>query len=55
MTPDRRKKKADSQSKACPKGYDYDHKRGRCVPMSSNRGNEGAGTRGEGGANYRVG
>lgn len=54
MTPARRAKKAEAQRKSCPKGYDYDHKRGKCVPMASNRGNEGKGTKKEGGRNYRV-
>ena len=60
MTPDRKAKKADSQRKrsAAKKkganldGQDYDHKRQGFVSVKSNRGNEGAGTQKEGGANY---
>lgn len=55
MTPGRRAKKADAQRAKCPTGYDYDHKRGVCVPMSSNRGNEGQGTKKEGGRKYTMG
>ena len=62
MTPDRKAKKADSQRKrsAAKKkganldGQDYDHKRQGFVSVKSNRGNEGAGTQKEGGANYNT-
>jgi hypothetical protein len=56
-TPLRRAKKAHAQRKAREnpsdaKGKDFDHKRGRFVSVKSNRGNEGEGTKKEGGANY---
>ena len=59
MTPDRRRKKAHSQRKRranpeAAKGQDYDHKRQRFVSVRSNRGNEGQGTRKEGGRRYST-
>jgi|TARA_R100000482_G_C5049779_1_gene112186 hypothetical protein len=58
MTPDRRAKKAHSQrvrrANPCPDGYDYDHKRQKCVSIKSNRGNEGEGTKKESGNNYNT-
>jgi hypothetical protein len=56
-TPARRAKKAHAQREAranpsAAKGKDFDHKRGRFVSVKSNRGNEGEGTKKEGGANY---
>jgi hypothetical protein len=58
MTPDRRRKKAHSQrerrKKPCPDGYDYDHKRQKCVSIASNRGNEGEGTKKESGNDYNT-
>ena len=61
-TPDRRKKKAENQRirRAAEragrdvKGKDYDHKRGRYVSVKSNRGNQGKGTKREGGRKYKV-
>ena len=38
MTGRRRKMKAESQRKDCPKGYDYDHNTKKCVSSSYNRG-----------------
>jgi len=38
MTDRRRKMKAESQRKDCPKGHDYDHNTKRCVTSSHNRG-----------------
>ena len=59
MTPDRREKKADSQRRrraagSEADGKDYDHKDGRWESPAQNRGNDGLGTKKEGGANYRV-
>ena len=58
MTPARRAKKAHSQRERrenpCPDGYDYDHKRQKCVSIKSNRGNEGEGTKKESGNNYNT-
>lgn len=58
MTPSRRAKKAHSQRQRrknpCPKGYDYDHKRQKCVSIKSNRGNQGEGTKKESGNNYNT-
>ena len=62
-TSDRKAKKADSQAKrraAKAKGkslanMDYDHRTNRFVPVSTNRGNRGEGTKSEGSKNYRVG
>jgi hypothetical protein len=58
MSPDRKAKKAHSQRERrknpCPKGYDYDHKRQRCVTIKSNRGNEGEGTKKEGKRKYNT-
>ncbi len=57
-TPARRAKKAHSQRERrknpCPKGYDYDHKRQKCVTIESNRGNEGKGTKEEKGKTYNT-
>ena len=38
MTDRRRKMKAESQRKDCPKGHDYDHNTKRCVTSTHNRG-----------------
>jgi len=38
MTDRRRRFKAESQRKDCPKGHDYDHNTKRCVTSSYNRG-----------------
>ena len=59
MTPDRRRKKADSQRKrraagSKADGKDYDHKDGRWESPAQNRGNDGLGTKREGGKNYRI-
>ena len=62
MSPDRKAKKAHAQrerSAAKKKGAnldgrDYDHKRQGFVSVKSNRGNEGAGTQQESGANYNT-
>ena len=59
MTPDRKAKKAHSQRKRrknpeAAKGQDYDHKRQQFVSVRSNRGNEGLGTRREGGRRYST-
>ena len=32
-----KKKKRDAQKKNCPKGYDFDHASGKCIPASKNR------------------
>ena len=32
-----KKKKRDAQKKNCPKGYDFDHASGKCIPRSKNR------------------
>jgi len=32
-----KKKKRDAQKKNCPKGYDFDHASGKCIPASANR------------------
>lgn len=54
----RRDKKAHSQRERrknpCPDGYDYDHKRQKCVTIKSNRGNQGEGTKKESGNNYKT-
>ena len=59
MTPDRRKKKADSQRRRraagdSANGKDWDHKYGRWESPAQNRGNDGQGTKKEGKANYKV-
>lgn len=59
MTPDRKAKKAHAQRERRKNpteaiGQDYDHKRQAFVSVRSNRGNEGAGTRLERGANYNT-
>ena len=59
MTPERRAKKADAQRRrrkagSEADGKDYDHKDGRWESPAQNRGNDGLGTKKEGGANYRV-
>ena len=59
MTPDRRKKKAHAQRKArenpsAAKGNDYDHKDQRWESPAQNRGNDGEGTKKEGGKNYKI-
>ena len=57
-SPVRKAKKAHSQRERrknpCPKGYDYDHKRQKCVTIKSNRGNEGKGTKKEKGKTYNT-
>ena len=58
-TPDRRAKKAHAQreARANPsgsEGKDYDHKRQKYVTKKSNRGNEGEGTKKEGGKKYKT-
>lgn len=58
-TPDRRAKKAHAQRerRANPNaanGKDYDHKRQKFVSVSSNRGNEGEGTKKEGRKKYST-
>tara|TARA_R110002050_G_scaffold275213_1_gene419903 strand:- start:683 stop:952 length:270 start_codon:yes stop_codon:yes gene_type:complete len=60
MTPDRRAKKAENQRKRRAaiksgkdvEGKDFDHKRRRYVSITSNRGNEGQGTKKEGNRRY---
>lgn len=58
MSADRKAKKAHSQRERrknpCPKGYDYDHRRQKCVTIKSNRGNKGEGTKKEGKENYNT-
>ena len=59
MTPDRRRKKADSQRKrraagSTADGKDYDHKDQRWESPAQNRGNDGEGTKKEGGKNYKI-
>ena len=59
---DRKAKKAHSQRERRAaikngvnvKGKDYDHKRGKYVSVKSNRGNQGKGTKREGGRKYKV-
>lgn len=57
-TPDRRDKKADSQRRhrhdPKGKGKDWDHEDGRWEDASQNRGNDGNGTKGERGKNYKI-
>lgn len=54
----RKDKKAHSQRERrknpCPDGYDYDHRRQKCVTIKSNRGNKGEGTKKESGNNYNT-
>ena len=62
-SPDRKAKKAHSQRErraaikngTSVQGKDYDHKRGKYVSVKSNRGNEGKGTKQEGGRKYNIG
>jgi hypothetical protein len=59
MTPDRRRKKADSQRKrraagSAADGKDYDHKDQRWESPAQNRGNDGEGTKKEGDKNYKI-
>ena len=59
MSPARKAKKAHAQRErrknpTVAVGQDYDHKRQAFVSVKSNRGNEGAGTRIEGGNNYNT-
>ena len=59
MEPGRKAKKAHAQrearkSPAEAKGQDYDHKRQAFVSVKSNRGNEGEGTKKEGGKKYNT-
>lgn len=61
-TPARREKRAENQRlrRAAKKagrnidGLDYDHKDGVFKKASANRGNDGEGTKEEGGRNYRI-
>ena len=61
-TPARRAKKADSQRRRRKAkkngqdiaGMDYDHKDGKFKSVAANRGNDGQGTKKEGGKNYNV-
>jgi hypothetical protein len=57
-TPERRAKKAHAQrmhrKDPSAKGKDWDHKDGRWESPAKNRGNDGAGTKKEGKANYKV-
>ena len=61
-TPARKAKRAENQRmrRAAKKagrnidGLDYDHKTGRFKSVKRNRGNDGEGTKKEGGKNYRV-
>ena len=61
-TSDRKNKKAHSQREQraainagkSVKGKDFDHKRGKYVSINSNRGNQGKGTKVEGGRSYRT-
>ena len=58
-TPDRRAKKAHAQRErraagASANGKDYDHKDGDFKSVSANRGNDGEGTKKEGGRRYRI-
>lgn len=59
MTPERRDKKAHAQrmhrkAGAAADGKDWDHKDGKWKSPAKNRGNDGAGTKKEGKANYKV-
>ena len=59
MTPDRRAKKAHAQREAranpsAAEGMDYDHKDQRWESPAQNRGNDGEGTKKEGGKNYKT-
>ena len=40
-------KKRTAQQKACPKGYDYDHRLRKCVKSSKNRAGGKGGTKNE--------
>jgi len=58
-TPARRAKKAHAQreARANPRaaaGNDYDRKDGKFETPAQNRGNDGAGTKKEGDANYKI-
>jgi hypothetical protein len=57
-TDDRRKKKAHAQrmhrSNPGNNGKDYDHKDGKFKSVKSNRGNDGEGTKKEGGKKYKI-
>ena len=58
MTPARKAKKAHAQRKhrddASGDGMDWDHKDGKWKSVSSNRGNDGVGTKKEGYSRYKV-
>lgn len=59
MTPERRAKKAHAQRERrkagkAADGMDWDHKSGRWKSVKANRGNDGQGTKKEGGKKYRV-
>ena len=51
---DGNKVERERRKNPCPKGYDYDHKRQKCVTIKSNRGNQGEGTKKESGNNYKT-
>lgn len=62
-TPARRAKKADSQRRRRKAekegrniaGMDFDHKDGEFKDVAANRGNDGQGTKKEGGKRYKIG
>ena len=59
MTPARRAKKAHAQRErrkagSAADGMDWDHKSGGWKSVKANRGNDGQGTKKEGGKKYRV-
>jgi len=59
MSPARKAKKAHAQRErrkdpSAAKNKDFDHKRQKFVSVESNRGNEGQGTKQEGGNNYNT-
>jgi len=49
----REKRKAQKAGRSV-KGKDFDHKRGKYVSVKSNRGNQGQGTKQEGGRKYNT-
>jgi len=58
-TEDRKAKKAENQrrrrkARGKANGKDFDHKRGKFVSVKSNRGNQGKGTKKEGGKKYKI-
>lgn len=59
MSPARKAKKAHAQRErrknpSAAENKDFDHKRQKFVSVESNRGNEGQGTKQEGGNNYNT-